>query len=212
MEEMKEKINSEDVENNDVKEETVNNQENIEEKNINEESWQQEEVLEDSEFEEVNDDFENIKSENRSLKDENEKLNSEINALKDRLLRINAEYDNYRKRTTKEKEGIYTDAVEDVLKQLLPVLDNLERAISVEGNVDDLKKGVDLTIRQFQDSLEKLGVVEIDTNSNFDPNFHEAVMHVEDDSFEENSIAEVFQKGYKRGAKVIRHSIVKVAN
>lgn len=212
MEEMKEKINSEDVENNDVKEETVNNQENIEEKNINEESWQQEEVLEDSEFEEVNDDFENIKSENRSLKDENEKLNSEINALKDRLLRINAEYDNYRKRTTKEKEGIYTDAVEDVLKQLLPVLDNLERAISVEGNVDDLKKGVDLTIRQFQDSLEKLGVVEIDTNSNFDPNFHEAVMHVEDNSFEENSIAEVFQKGYKRGAKVIRHSIVKVAN
>lgn len=209
---MKEKINSEDVENNNVKEENVNNQENIEEKNINEESWQQEEVLEDSEFEEVNDDFENIKSENRSLKDENEKLNSEINALKDRLLRINAEYDNYRKRTTKEKEGIYTDAVEDVLKQLLPVLDNLERAISVEGNVDDLKKGVDLTIRQFQDSLEKLGVVEIDTNSNFDPNFHEAVMHVEDDSFEENSIAEVFQKGYKRGAKVIRHSIVKVAN
>ncbi len=212
MEEMKEKINSEDVENNNVKEENVNNQENIEEKNINEESWQQEEVLEDSEFEEVNDDFENIKSENRSLKDENEKLNSEINALKDRLLRINAEYDNYRKRTTKEKEGIYTDAVEDVLKQLLPVLDNLERAISVEGNVDDLKKGVDLTIRQFQDSLEKLGVVEIDTNSNFDPNFHEAVMHVEDNSFEENSIAEVFQKGYKRGAKVIRHSIVKVAN
>lgn len=212
MEEMKEKINSEDVRNNNVKEETVNNKENIEEKNINEESWQQEEVLEDSEFEEVNDEFENIKSENRSLKDENEKLNSEINALKDRLLRINAEYDNYRKRTTKEKEGIYTDAVEDVLKQLLPVLDNLERAISVEGNVDDLKKGVDLTIRQFQDSLEKLGVVEIDTNSNFDPNFHEAVMHVEDDSFEENSIAEVFQKGYKRGAKVIRHSIVKVAN
>ncbi|SHI62403.1 molecular chaperone GrpE [Clostridium amylolyticum] len=212
MEEMKEKINSEDVKNNNVKEENVNNQENIEEKNINEESWQQEEVLEDSEFEEVNDDFENIKSENRSLKDENEKLNSEINALKDRLLRINAEYDNYRKRTTKEKEGIYTDAVEDVLKQLLPVLDNLERAISVEGNVDDLKKGVDLTIRQFQDSLEKLGVVEIDTNSNFDPNFHEAVMHVEDNSFDENSIAEVFQKGYKRGAKVIRHSIVKVAN
>ncbi|WP_073005132.1 nucleotide exchange factor GrpE [Clostridium amylolyticum] len=209
---MKEKINSEDVKNNNVKEENVNNQENIEEKNINEESWQQEEVLEDSEFEEVNDDFENIKSENRSLKDENEKLNSEINALKDRLLRINAEYDNYRKRTTKEKEGIYTDAVEDVLKQLLPVLDNLERAISVEGNVDDLKKGVDLTIRQFQDSLEKLGVVEIDTNSNFDPNFHEAVMHVEDNSFDENSIAEVFQKGYKRGAKVIRHSIVKVAN
>lgn len=212
MEEMKEKINSEDVKNNNVKEEDVNNQKNIEENNINEESWQQEEVLEDSEFEEVNDDFENIKSENRSLKDENEKLNSEINALKDRLLRINAEYDNYRKRTTKEKEGIYTDAVEDVLKQLLPVLDNLERAISVEGNVDDLKKGVDLTIRQFQDSLEKLGVVEIDTNSNFDPNFHEAVMHVEDNSFEENSIAEVFQKGYKRGAKVIRHSIVKVAN
>lgn len=212
MEKMNEKIYSEDVENNNVKEEPANNQENIEEKNINEESWQQEEVLEDSEFEEVNDDFENIKSENRNLKDESEKLNSEINALKDRLLRINAEYDNYRKRTTKEKEGIYTDAVEDVLKQLLPVLDNLERAVSVDGNVDDLKKGVELTIRQFLDSLDKLGVEEIDTNSNFDPNFHEAVMHVEDDSYQKNFIAQVFQKGYKRGAKVIRHSIVKVAN
>lgn len=212
MEEMKNKLNSDEMVDNHLNQEPENHQENREEESIIEESWQQEEVLEDSEFEEANEDFETIKSENESLKHENEKLNSEINALKDRLLRINAEYDNYRKRTTKEKEGIYTDAVEDILKQLLPVLDNLERAVMVEGSVDDLKKGVELTIRQFQDSLEKLGVEEIDTNSNFDPNFHDAVMHVEDDSFEENSIAEVFQKGYKRGSKVIRHSIVKVAN
>ncbi|WP_052447330.1 nucleotide exchange factor GrpE [Clostridium polynesiense] len=206
------------------KNKNINNDEEIpsekEEININEdekkeanngESWQQEEVLEDSEFEEVNED-DNLISINKNLKDENNKLKSEINALKDRLLRLNAEYDNYRKRTVKEKEGIYTDAVEDVLKTLLPVLDNLERAVSVDGDVEDLKKGVELTIKQFQDSLEKLGVEEVDTDNGFDPNFHEAVMHIEDDTYGENVVAEVFQKGYKKGSKVIRYSIVKVAN
>ncbi|WP_411168652.1 nucleotide exchange factor GrpE [Clostridium sp. MB05] len=148
----------------------------------------------------------------RKLKDENKKLSNELDALKERLLRISAEYENYRKRTTKEKEGIYTDACTDVLKEMIPVLDNLERAIAVDGNVDDLKKGIEMTIKGFKNSFEKLGVEEIDSTGEFDPNLHQAVMHIEDENFEKNSIAEVFQKGYKRGDKVIRYTVVKVAN
>lgn len=149
--------------------------------------------------------FRNRKAEIKELKDENE-------ALKDKLLRTIAEYDNFRKRTTKEKESIYTDACADVLKELLPVLDNLERAISVDGSVDDLKKGVELTISQFSNSLNKLGVEEIAADGEFDPNVHNAVMHVEDQDLGANQVAEVFQKGYKKGNKVLRYSMVKVAN
>ena len=89
------------------------------------------------------------------MKDENKKLSNEVDALKERLLRLTAEYDNYRKRTAKEKEGIYTDACTDVLKEILPVADNLERAIAVDGTVEDLKKGVEMTIKGFVNSLEK---------------------------------------------------------
>lgn len=148
----------------------------------------------------------------RKLNDENKKLNNEVDALKDRLLRITAEYENYRKRTAKEKDGIYTDACTDVLKEIIPVVDNLERALAVDGNIEDLKKGIEMTIKGFQGSLEKLGVEEIDTTSGFDPNLHQAVMHIQDDSFEKNSVAEVFLKGYKKGDRVIRFTMVKVAN
>lgn len=146
------------------------------------------------------------------LTNSNKKLENEFETVKDRLARVTAEYDNYRKRTAKEKEGIYTDACEDILKNMLPVLDNLERAISVDGDVDDLKKGIEMTIRQFNDSLEKLGVEEISTDGEFDPNLHNAVMHIEDENFNKNSVVEVFLKGYKKGDKVIRYSMVKVAN
>lgn len=148
----------------------------------------------------------------RKLKDEKKKLDNELDVLKDRLVRLSAEYDNFRKRTSKEKEGIYTDACVDVLKELVPVLDNLERAISVEGNVEDLKKGIEMTIKGFQTSLGKLGVEEIDTTAGFDPNFHQAVMHIQDENLEKNSVAEVFLKGYKRNDKIIRYTMVKVAN
>ena len=189
------------------------------------ENWQQEEILEDKEFEEIDTDdtedekiknpkkeIKKLQKENNRLQDLNNKLQEETNVLKDRLLRVTAEYDNYRRRTVKEKEGIYADAVSDVLKNILPVLDNLERASGTEGSVDDIKKGIELTLKQFQNALEKLGVEEISTAEGFDPNYHEAVMHIEDESYEKNSVAEVFQKGYKKGSKVIRHSIVKVAN
>lgn len=161
---------------------------------------------------EENNDKENELDIMRKLKDENKKLNNEAEALKERLLRITAEYDNYRKRTSKEKEGIYTDACTDVLKEMIPVLDNLERAISVEGNVEDIKKGIEMTIKGFKTSFEKLGVEEIEASGEFDPNYHQAVMHIQDENLGANSIAEVFQKGYKRGDKVIRYTVVKVAN
>jgi len=148
----------------------------------------------------------------RSHKAEIKELKEEIDSLKDKLLRTAAEYDNFRKRTAKEKENIYAEACADVFKEMLPVLDNLERAIAVEGSAEDLKKGVELTINQFKGSLEKLGVEEISTDGDFDPNLHNAVMHVEDENLGKNQVAEVFQKGYKKGGKVLRHSMVKVAN
>ena len=147
----------------------------------------------------------------RKLKDENKKLSNELDALKDRLLRLTAEYDNYRKRTAKEKEGIYTDACTDVLKEVLPVADNLERALAVDGNVEDIKKGVEMTIKGFLNSLEKLGVEEIDTTNGFDPNLHQAISVVEDANLNTNDVAQVYQKGYKKGEKVIRYSMVTVA-
>ncbi len=153
-----------------------------------------------------------LKKENFRLKDENSKIMNKFNAIQDRLSRTTAEYDNFRKRTSKEKEGIYSDACKDILKEILPVLDNLERAVKVEGNAEDLKKGVEMTMRQFNAALKKLDVEEIPTEGEFDPNIHNAVMHVEDDKCDKNSIVEVFQKGYKRGDKIIRYSMVKVAN
>ncbi|MCI6277520.1 MAG: nucleotide exchange factor GrpE [Clostridium sp.] len=159
-----------------------------------------------------NSEFDTLKEELVILRNSKDKLQKEVDTLKDRLLRITAEYENYRKRTSKEKEGIYTDACEDVLKEILPVIDNLERAIAIEGSADDIKKGVEMTMKSFNDSLNKLNVEEIAADGNFDPNFHNAVMHVQDESLDANVIVEVFQKGYKRGDKVLRYSMVKVAN
>jgi molecular chaperone GrpE len=180
------------------------------------------EIFEDQEFEELKQEDTNAGSQDGTtgefvsykikLESENRKLSNELEAMKERILRITAEYENYRKRTAREKDGIYTDAVEDVLKNMLPVLDNLERATTVNGSVDDLKKGLEMTIRQFKDSLEKLQVEEISSDGEFDPNLHNAVMHVEDESLGKNAVVEVFQKGYKRGNKVLRYSMVKVAN
>ena len=111
-----------------------------------------------------------------------------------------------------EKEGIYADACADVLKEVIPTVDNLERALAVDGSVEDLKKGIEMTIKGFQTSLEKLGVEEISVEEGFDPNMHQAVMHIQDENYDKNVVAEVFLKGYKKGDKVIRYSMVKVAN
>ncbi|SFC62534.1 nucleotide exchange factor GrpE [Clostridium uliginosum] len=175
-----------------------------------------EEILKDQEPQETS--KEDLNKEGDELdvlkkhKEENKKLKEELEALNDRLLRLTAEYDNYRKRTTKEKQGIYGDASVDVLKEVVPILDNLERAVEAKGSVEDLKKGVEMTIKACKDSFEKLGVEEIDASSEFDPNFHQAVMHVEDENLGTNQIVEVFLKGYKKEDKIIRYTVVKVAN
>ncbi|MDV3428679.1 MAG: nucleotide exchange factor GrpE [Bacillota bacterium] len=148
----------------------------------------------------------------QALKEENKLFSNEIETLKDRLLRMTAEYENFRKRTVKEKEAIYKDSCAEIIKTILPVLDNLERAVNAEGDLESYKKGIEMTLRQFDDSFKKLDIEEIDTNVPFDPNFHEAVMHVDDENYGEKEIIDVFQKGYKKSDKIIRHSIVKVAN
>lgn len=131
--------------------------------------------------------------------------------------RVAAEFDNYKKRTAKEKGAIYENALTDVVKVFLPVIDNIERAVeaSAKEDVDSktLKEGIDLIYKQFKEVLKKLEVTETEgVGSTFDPNIHNAVMHVEDDSYGESTIIEELQKGYKCKDKVIRYSMVKVAN
>lgn len=201
--------NSSEINMEDVNKETLNSSEEPNE-NV-EETLEEAEINEDVEFENLSEE-DNELFKFKSLKEENKKLQEELDSIKDRLLRTVAEYDNYRKRSIKEKENIYIDACEDVLKEMLPVLDNLERALSVDGNAEDLKKGIEMTVKQFNNSLEKLGVEEVDATGEFDPNLHNAVMHAEDENLGKNQIAEVFQKGYKKGSKVLRYSMVKVVN
>ena len=154
------------------------------------------------------------KKKTKKLEGELEKKEAELAEANDKYMRLFAEYDNFRKRTAKEKEGIYADAYLDALTQILPVLDNLERAAAFENaDAESLKKGLELTLKSFSETLEKLGVREIESlGKTFDPNVHNAVMHVDDEAFGESEIVEVFAKGYARGDKVLRHSMVKVAN
>ena len=150
----------------------------------------------------------------KKLEGELEKKEAELSEANDKYMRLFAEYDNFRKRTAKEKEGIYADAYIDALSQILPVLDNLERAAAFENaDAESLKKGLELTLKSFAETLEKMGVSEIEAlGKEFDPNLHNAVMHVDDEAFGESEVVEVFAKGYARGDKVLRHSMVKVAN
>ena len=133
----------------------------------------------------------------------------------DKYLRLAAEYDNYRKRTAKEKESIYADAKIDTIKGMLPVYDNLERGLAQFKDEDDdpHKKGLEMIFSQYKESLTKLGVTPIDcVGKEFDPERHNAVRHIEDESYGENTVAEVLQQGFMLGEKVLRFAIVKVAN
>ena len=131
----------------------------------------------------------------------------------DRFLRLAAEYDNYRKRTAKEKEALWAQAKADTAVAFLPVYDNLERALKQETADEAYKKGVEMTMNQLKEVFSKLGITEIDAlGKPFDPNLHNAIMHVEDESLGENTVAEVFQAGFMLGEKVIRFAMVKVAN
>ncbi len=139
---------------------------------------------------------------------------AKFDELNDRYLRMAAEYDNFRKRSQREREQAYTDAVSRAVTALLPTYDNLERAIKAETADAEYKKGVEMTMTQLTESLKGLNVtvIEASAGTTFDPNFHNAVMHVEDEALGENVIAEVFQQGFQIGDKVIRHAMVKVAN
>ena len=131
----------------------------------------------------------------------------------DSYLRLAAEYDNYRKRSQKEKDNLYTEIRSETVEKFLPVYDNLERALAQETQDAAFKKGVEMTMNQLVSVMEKLGVESFGTaGDHFDPQLHNAVMHIEDESLGENVIAEVFQKGFKVGEKVVRFAMVKVAN
>ena len=140
-------------------------------------------------------------------------LEAENAALNDKFLRICAEYDNYRRRSQKEKDNLYGDVKADTVTKFLPVYDNLERALKQGTEDEAYRKGVEMIMTQFCSTLEKLGVTPIEClGEKFDPEVHNAVMHVEDEEKGENEIVEVFQKGFKLGDKVIRFAMVKVAN
>lgn len=136
-----------------------------------------------------------------------------INEEKEKYLRLAAEYDNYRKRSQKERDGLYNDIKADTLLKFLPVYDNLERALKQATADEAYRKGVEMIMTQFNTTMEKLGVTEIEAEGQkFDPTLHNAVMHIEDESFGENEVVEVFQKGFKLNDKIIRFAMVKVAN
>ena len=142
-----------------------------------------------------------------------EELAKTLADANDKYLRLAAEYDNYRKRTAREKEHVYSDAKIDTIKPFLGVLDNLERGVSQFEEGDPHRQGLELICKQFEDVLTKLGVAEIPAlGEKFDPEKHNAVMHTEDEAAEENTVVEVFQKGYTLGDKILRFAMVKVAN
>ena len=150
----------------------------------------------------------------REQMEQMENLAQQLSTLNDQHLRVMAEYDNYRKRTLKEKETIYQDAKTDTIAKFLEVYDNLERAVTQAGDEENVhKKGMEMIFHQLQSVLEKLGVTVLDpTGEPFDPARHNAVMHVEDENLGENTVSQVYQKGFLLGDKVIRFATVVVAN
>ncbi|MDO4562731.1 MAG: nucleotide exchange factor GrpE [Clostridia bacterium] len=138
---------------------------------------------------------------------------NDYDALNEKYLRVLAEYDNFRKRTVRERESIYPEAKAAVVKEFLPLLDNLERALAAANEGESLCEGVKMVLKQMKDILKNLGVEEIKTvGEEFNPNLHNAVMHVEDPSLGENVVAAEMQKGYTIGGRVIRFAMVSVAN
>ena len=141
------------------------------------------------------------------------KLKEEFNELDDRYKRMFAEFENYKKRSQKEKEGIYGMITGDVVATMLPVMDNLQKAAEAKSEDTGYQDGVKLVYRQFAEALKSLGLEEIETvGKRFDPEFHEAVSHIQDDTKGEQEIVQEYRKGYRIGTKVVRHSMVIVAN
>ena len=153
------------------------------------------------------------KKDKKKEPDKTAELEAQLAASNDRYLRICAEYDNFRRRSQKEKDSLYGDIKADTIQKFLPVYDNLERALKQSTEDEAYRKGVELIMSQFEQTLEKLGVTPIESlGQTFNPELHNAVMHVDDEEKGENEIVEVFQQGFKLGDKVIRFAMVKVAN
>ena len=173
-----------------------------------------EQTIENLEQEEV------LEQEAEAVEEAPAETNAELEAAKaalaaqeDKYLRLAAEYDNYRKRTAKEKEALWTDIKADTAAAFLPVYDNLERAMNQPTADEAYKKGVEMTMNQLKEVFSKLGITEIPSlGEQFDPNLHNAVMHIENEELGENVISQVFQAGFRCGEKVIRFSMVQVAN
>ena len=141
-----------------------------------------------------------------------EELQKELGRQKDLLLRTAAEYENFRRRSQKERENVYADAYAEALGEVMPMVDNLERALQC-GEGEQLHKGLEMVMNQFQEMLKKLGIETFgEKGDTFDPNIHHAIMHEDNENLPENSIVEVFQRGYKKGERIIRCAMVKVAN
>ncbi len=142
-----------------------------------------------------------------------EQLNAKLLEANDKLLRTVAEYDNFRKRSQKEKEAIYSDSKTDIIAKLLPVIDNFERASSAASDLEAYKKGIEMTVNQLLEVFSSFGVEAFGKKGEqFDPNIHNGVMHIDNEELGENEISEVYMKGYKMGDRVIRHATVIVAN
>ncbi len=167
--------------------------------------------MEENKETEINE--ENKEVEEKIENNETEKLKAELEETTDRYKRMMAEFDNYKKRSAKERDSLYNSLVADIVTSLLPTLDNLEKAVSAKTEDESYKQGVEMVLKQFKDTLNSLGVQEIETvGTTFNPEFHEAVSSVQDENLGEKEIKEEFRKGYKIGDKVIRHSMVVVAN
>lgn len=170
--------------------------------------------------EEILEEKDDLAAENESSKeeenaaDEMQELKKELDAAKEAHIRTLAEYDNYRKRSTREKEAAYGDSKAACLSELLPVLDNFDRALATtESDIDSFKKGMEMIYTNLCDILTKLGVEAFgEKGEAFDPNIHNGVMHIENEEMEENVISEVFSKGYRIGERILRPAMVQVAN
>ena len=173
----------------------------------------EEQPIEEQPVEETTEAIVEEPSETDALRTELESVQTELAAEKDKNLRLRAEYDNFRKRSARESDNIYADVKAETLKKLLPIFDNLERALRQETADEAYKKGVEMTMNQFLEALKALGVTPIEAvGQTFNPNEHNAVMHMEDPDKGEGEIVQEFQKGFKMGDRVIRFSMVQVAN
>ncbi len=204
----------EETEEKDVsEEETVKETEDIDEKASDSKDDSDEQSEESKQDDESSDDKKSSKKDKKDKKDKKSKHQAIIDDLNDRVMRQMAEFENFRKRTEKEKGQMYDMGAKSILEKILPVVDNFERGLDAATEGDSFADGMKMIYKQLMTSLEEAGVKEIEAEgSEFNPDYHNAVMHVEDEELGENVVAEVLQKGYMYNDTVLRHAMVKVAN